>query len=208
MTWREKLLFPVANPNVAYILMILGIYGLIAELKSPSFGGAGILGAICLVLGLFALSVLEPSVAGLALILVGVGFLIGELFAPTHGLLTVGGIVAFTIGSLILFPESSGLQVSRPLIAGVVISLVGFFVFVLGAIVKGQKRKVVTGAQGLIGQVGQVRRKLDPVGIVFADGTLWTAESAEGAVEVGERVEIMEVNGLRLRVRAAPGPPG
>jgi len=202
MNWREALLFRLVNPNVAYILMILGMYGLIVELKTPGFGGAGVLGAICLILGLYALSILQANLAGVALILVGIGFFYGELVAPTHGLLTLGGAIAFAVGSLILF-GSSDTGVSRPLIAGVVASTVGFFVFVLGAIVKGQRRKVVTGIQGMIGRIGEVRRPLNPTGTVFADGTLWTAEAGEEAIEVGEKVEIVQVEGLRLKVRRA-----
>lgn len=203
LDWREKLLFPIANPNVAYVLMILGIYGLIVELKTSGFGGAGIIGAICLILSLFALSVLEVNVAGLALLLLGIGFFIAELFAPTHGLLTLGGAVSFTIGSLILIKGPQEMQVSRPLIAGVLISTLGFFVFALGAIVRGQKRRIVTGIEGMIGRVATVRQPLTPVGTVFADGTLWTAESLEGPISSGESVEIAEVDGLRLRVKRA-----
>ncbi len=205
MNWREVLLFHLANPNVAYILMMLGIYGLIIELKTPGFGGAGILGAICLILALYSLSVLPVNFAGLALILIGIGFLVGELFAPTHGLLTLGGVVAFAVGSLILINDAQ-MHVSRPLIAAVTVSVIGFFVFALGAIVKGQKRKVVTGVQGMIGRPGQARTALEPEGTVFADGTLWTAESVEGVIEKGADVEVVEVDGLRLRVRRATGP--
>jgi len=206
MTWRETLLFQLANPNVAYILMLLGIYGLILELKTGGFSGAGVLGAICLILALYSLSVLPVNFAGLALIVVGIGFLIAELFAPTHGLLTAGGIAAFVVGSLILIDEPN-LHISRPLIAAVALSLIGFFVFALGAIVKGQRRKVVTGAQGMIGRVAEVRAPLQPEGMVYVDGALWTAESAEGPVEKGEQVEVLEVSGLRLRVKRAERPP-
>ncbi|MGQ9730584.1 MAG: NfeD family protein [Candidatus Zipacnadales bacterium] len=200
MNWQEKLLFRLAHPNIAYLLMIIGVYGLIFELKSPGFGGAGIAGAICLILGLYCLSVLEASIAGVALILVGIGFLFGELVAPTHGLLTLGGAIALTVGSLILFNQP-GMQVSRPLIAGVVVSTVGFFVFALGAVVRSQKRKVVTGAQGIIGMLGQARTRLEPEGTVFAEGTLWTAETRGETIEEGETVEIIDVEGLRLIVR-------
>jgi membrane-bound serine protease (ClpP class) len=144
-------------------------------------------------------------VAGLALVLIGVGFFVAELFAPTHGLLTVGGAAALAVGSLILI-DADSVQVSRPLIAGVVLATVVFFVFLLGAVVRGQRRKVVTGREGLIGQVGVARGPLNPEGTVFVDGTLWSAESAEGEVACGEKVEVVAVNGLRLTVRPAPAP--
>jgi membrane-bound serine protease (ClpP class) len=206
MNWRETLLYPIANPNVAYILLMLGITALVVEIKTPTFGGAGVLGAICLILALFALSVLDVNVAGLALLLLGIGFFVGELFAPTHGLLTLGGVIAFTIGSLILIRGPQEMQVSRPLIAGVVLALVCFFVFALGAIVKGHRRKVVTGIQGMIGRICEVRTPLSPEGTVFAEGSLWTAECMDGTAGAGEKVEIVEVTGLRLKVRRAPGP--
>jgi len=205
MSWRETLLYPIANPNVAYILLMLGFIGLVAEIKSPTHGVVGVLGAICLIVALFALSVLDVNVAGLALLLLGIGFFVGELFAPTHGLLTFGGVISFTIGSLILIKGPGEMQVSRPLIAGAVISLIGFFVFALGAVVRGQKRKVVTGLQGMIGRVAEARTRLDPTGTIFADGTLWTAEAVEGPIEPGEEVEIVEMNGLRATVRRIAG---
>jgi membrane-bound serine protease (ClpP class) len=179
---------------------MLGIYGLIIELKSPGFGGAGIVGAICLILALFALSVLPVNFAGLALIIVGIAFLFGELMTPTHGVLTLGGAVALAIGSLILI-NSPDMQISRPLIGGVVAATVGFFVFALGAIVKGQRRKVVTGAEGLIGQIGEARTAIDPEGTVFVEGSWWDAVSETGPIDKGARIEIVRVDGLRLTVR-------
>jgi membrane-bound serine protease (ClpP class) len=145
------------------------------------------------------------NVAGLALLLLGLALLVAELFAPTHGVLSIGGVISFTIGSLILIKGPREVQVSRPLIAGVAISLIGFFVFALGAIVKGQKRKVVTGIQGMIGRVAEVRTRLDPTGRIFADGTLWTAEAIDGPIELGEEVEIVAMNGLRATVQRIAG---
>jgi membrane-bound serine protease (ClpP class) len=202
MNWRESLLFPLANPNIAYILMMLGVYGLIFELKSPGFGGAGIVGAICLILALWALSVFELNVAGFALIVVGIALLFGELMTPTHGVLTLGGATALAIGSLILI-DSPQVQISRPLIGGVVLSTVGFFVFALGAIVKSQKRKVVTGAKGLIGQIGEARTDIDPKGTVFVAGTWWDAQVEGLAIKEGTKVEVVKVEGLKLTVREA-----
>jgi membrane-bound serine protease (ClpP class) len=205
MNWREAFLYPLANPNVAFILLVLGIIGLALEIKSATHGVAGTLGAICFIMGLYALSILSVNVAGLALLLLGLALLVAELFAPTHGVLSIGGVISFTIGSLILIKGPREVQVSRPLIAGVAISLIGFFVFALGAIVKGQKRKVVTGIQGMIGRVAEVRTRLDPTGRIFADGTLWTAEAIDGPIELGEEVEIVAMNGLRATVQRIAG---
>ena len=199
VSWSEKLLMIIAHPNIAYILMVIGMVGMVAELKSPGFGGAGIVGAICLILGLFALSVLDVSIASLALIVVGVAFLVAELFTPTYGLLTLGGTVSLTIGSLMLY-SSPGLQVSRWLIAGVVFSTVSFFVFILGAVVKSQKSRVVTGEKGMLGQLARTRTPLDPEGTVFIEGALWTAESTSGPIPEGAVVEVVGVEGLRLTV--------
>ena len=204
MNWRESLLFRIAHPNVAYILMMLGVYGLIFELKSPGFGGAGIVGAICLILALWSLSVLPVNFAGFALIVVGIALLFGELLTPTHGILTVGGATALAIGSLILI-DSPEMQVSRPLIAGVVASTVAFFVFALGAIVRSQKRKVVTGAAGIVGQIGEARTDIDPKGTVFVGGTWWDADTRGPAIKQGSSVEVVKVEGLRLTVREAEG---
>jgi len=202
MSWREKLLFPLAHPNIAYILMMLGIYALILEFKSPTHGVAGVFGAICLITALFALSVLPVNVAGLALILVGVGFLFAELIHHTHGALTVGGTIALAVGSLMLI-NSQEMYVSRPLIAGVVVATLGFFVFCLGAIVKSQRRKPVTGQKGMIGLVGDVRTRLDPEGTVFVEGGWWTAKAEEPPIEAGAHVEVVSVDGLHLTVRRA-----
>jgi membrane-bound serine protease (ClpP class) len=203
MNWREEFLYRLAHPNVAYILLMLGIYALILELKSPTHGAAGAFGAICLILALYSLSVLPVNFAGLALILVGVGFLFVELIHHTHGVLTLGGTISLAIGSLILINGGPDLQVSRPLIGGVVAATVAFFVFCLGAIVRSQKRKVVTGAKGMIGLVGEARTALDPEGTVFVDGAWWSARCEEGKIEAGEAVEVLEVDGLHLVVRKA-----
>jgi len=209
MSWREEFLFRLANPNIAYILLMLGVYALIFELKSPTHGAAGVFGAICLILALYSLSVLPVNFAGLALIVVGIGFLFAELIHHTHGVLTLGGTISLAIGSLILInnAEAPELRVSRPLIAGVVFATLAFFVFVLGAVVKGQRRKVVTGAQGMIGLVGDARTELNPEGTVFVEGSWWTASAQDPPIEAGAAVTVVAVQGLHLVVERPPVTP-
>ncbi len=200
-SWRESLLSIIAHPNVAYLLLIIGFYGIIFELKAPGFGGAGVVGIICLILGLFGLSVLPFSWAGLALIMAGVGLLVAELHTPTYGVLGVGGLVAFVMGSLILV-NSPTTPISRPLIAGVAVGTAGFFFFALGAIVASQKRRVTIGTGSLVGCTGKVRERIDPEGLVYLDGAAWSATSDEGALEPGEDIVVVEeLPHMRLKVK-------
>ncbi len=191
MNWRESLLSTIAHPNLAYILLIIGLYGIIFELKAPGFGGAGVAGIICLILGLYGLSVLTFSWAGLALILAGVGFLFAELYTPTHGVLAAGGLIAFVVGSLMLV-NAPTMPISRPLIAGVAAGTGAFFIFALGAVVRSQKRPVTIGRGALPGRTGTARERLDPDGLVHVDGALWSATTDEGPIEAGEQIVVAE----------------
>ncbi len=200
MTFGETFLFYLAHPQVAYILLLLGTLGLIVEVKTPGFGGAGVAGGICLLLALYAMSVLPINYVGLALILLGLGFLLGELYTPTFGLLTLGGAVSLFVGSLMLI-NSPSLRISLGIIIPTVLSLVAFFVFCLGAVVRSQRRPVVTGREGLVGATAVATTDLNPVGTVKTEGTLFTAEVEGEPVAKGEKVEVVAVNGLRLTVR-------
>ncbi|MFQ6098585.1 MAG: nodulation protein NfeD [Armatimonadota bacterium] len=202
MTAVEKFLSVVANPNLAYILLMLGIYALIFEFKSGSMGIAAVVGAICLILALYALSALEVSYAGLALILLAIGLFIAELYTPTHGALTIGGIVALTLGSFMLTQSNEpGLRIAPAVIISGVATTTAFFVFCIGAIIRGQKRKIVTGKEGIIGTIAVAKSELNMEGSVFAEGTLWTATATEGPISRGARVRVVDVDGLKLIVR-------
>jgi membrane-bound serine protease (ClpP class) len=199
--FRQRLLALIAEPNVAYILMMLGFYGLLFELQSPGSVLPGVVGAICLILAFLAFSVLPVNYAGLALIALAIVFFAAEIKVASHGVLTAGGVLALVLGSLILFESGgSGPRLSWAVIAAAVLATTGFFVFVVGAGIMAQRRRITTGRQGLVGGRAIVVERLEPEGRVRVGGELWTAAS-ETPVGVGDEVEILGVVGLKLTVR-------
>lgn len=204
MTLIEQFLHTLTDPNIAYILLILGINGLLFELANPSGFLPGVIGAICLVMGFYALGVLGVNYAGLALIALAFVLFVLDIKAPTHGVLTTGGIVAFVLGSLILF-NTPFYSVSRGLIASVSLVTAGFFAFAIGAAVRAQRQKPTTGLEGFVGATAQVRSDLDPRGIVFLQGERWKARTEGEPIPTGESVRILAVDGFELVVaRAEP----
>lgn len=202
MRLSQRVLNRIADPNIAYILMMVGVLGLYVELTHPGVIFPGVAGVICLLLGLTALHVLPVNTSGLALMGLGLALLVAEAFLPTFGVLGVGGLIAFVLGSLFLFDAGEGVQVARSLIIGVAGS-VGTIMLVIATLVVGvQWRRPMTGAEGLIGEIGVARTLLAPAGTVLVHGELWTADGDE-VIDAGERVEVIGVNGLRLRVRRA-----
>jgi membrane-bound serine protease (ClpP class) len=203
MRLAYRVLDVLADPNVAYILMTAGLLGLYVEFTHPGVMLPGIAGTICLLLGLTAMQVLSVNYGGLALLLVGVAMLVAEAFLPTFGVLGVGGLVAFVLGSLFLFDtERTGLAVARGLVAGAAgaLALAGLIVGTL--VWRSQRRPASGGREGMLGEIGVARQRLDPEGTVFVRGEYWTATSDE-TVQAGESVEITGIEGLRLRVRPA-----
>ncbi|MBI4492762.1 MAG: nodulation protein NfeD [Chloroflexi bacterium] len=203
----EALLHLISNPTIAYILLSLGSLGLFLELSSPGAILPGVVGGICMLLAFYALGTLPVNYAGLALLLFGLLLFVADLFAPSHGILTTGGAIAFILGSFLLFnvPEAAPfLRISLAVILAVSLTLVGFLVFVLGAIIRSRRRKVVTGREGLIGRAGYARTPLDPSGMVWVDGELWGATSEDGEVTPGQAIEVVRIQGLHLFVRPTP----
>jgi membrane-bound serine protease (ClpP class) len=196
----EKFLQTISDPNIAYILLTLATIGLIVEISNPGMVFPGVAGGISLFLAFYSLGVLNAYWGGIALILLAVGLFIAEYFTTTFGLLTAGGIASLVMGSLLLFSHSPGIQVSWELIVGVTIGFTAFAVFVLGAIIRGQRRRKATGAEGMIGTIATAKTPLDPTGTVLAEGELWTAASEGGRVAPGEEVTITKVDGLKLWV--------
>jgi membrane-bound serine protease (ClpP class) len=196
----EKFLQTISDPNIAYILFTLATIGLITEISSPGLVFPGVIGGISLCLAFYSLGVLNAYWGGIALILLAVGLFIAEYFTTSFGLLTAGGIISLVIGSLILFSHSPGIEVSRGLIAGVAAGVTAFAVFVVGAIIRGQRRRKATGAEGMIGTIAIAKTPLDPTGTVLAQGELWSAASEGGRVAPGEAVIISRVEGLKLWV--------
>jgi membrane-bound serine protease (ClpP class) len=203
MRLRQRILDIIANPNLAYLLMMAGILGLYVEFTNPGLLFPGVAGAICLLLAMSALQVLPINYTGLALIGLGIALLVAEIFLPSFGVLGVGGLVAFVLGSLLLFdtPEST-LTLDRRLVFATAATL-GTFVLAIGwLVVSAQRQRASVGVEAMIGEVGEVRRLVDSAGRlkVFVHGEYWDAESQE-ALQVGDPVEVVKVEGMRVHVR-------
>ena len=205
MRLKHKVLNILADPNIAYLLMMAGILGLYLEFSHPGVVFPGLAGGICLLLALTAFQVLPINYTGLLLIFLGIGFLIAELFLPSFGILGVGGIVAFVLGSLFLFDTPEGeLAVDRGIILTAALCISAFILFVGTLAVRTWRRRPVSGHEGLIGEVGEVRVRLAPRGKVWLHGEYWNAESDE-EIEVGQKVRVVSLDHLVLRVRKAAG---
>ena len=196
----EKFLQTISDPNIAYILLSLATIGLITEISSPGLIFPGVFGGISLILAFYSLDVLNAYWGGVALIVLAIGLFIAEFFTSSFGLFSAGGAAALVFGSLILFTHSPGVEVNRGLIAGVTVGIVAFAVFVVGAIVRGQRRRKATGAEGMIGKTAIAKTPLAPTGTVLAQGELWTAIAENDTIAPGEEVTITKVEDLKLRV--------
>jgi membrane-bound serine protease (ClpP class) len=196
----EKFLQTISDPNIAYILFTLATIGLITEISNPGMIFPGVAGGISLLLAFYSLGVLNAYWGGIALLLLAVGLFIAEYFTTSFGLFTAGGIISLVVGSLILFTHTPGVEVSKGLIVGVAVGFTAFAVFVVGAIIRGQRRRKATGAEGMIGEKAIAKTPLDPTGTVLTQGELWTAASEGGKVAPGEEVIITKVEQLKLWV--------
>lgn len=200
--FRYKLLDALSHPNVAYILMMLGFYGLLFELSSPGAIFPGVVGGICLILAFFAFQVLPINYAGVALIILAIILFIAETQVPSFGLLTVGGIISMIIGSLMLIdtPEPF-FRVTWGAIVPVVITTALFFVFALGLALRAHRNKPTTGVEGLLGEVGVADTSIHHTGTVSVHGETWSARS-ERPLPAGARVKIIGVQQMKLTVEA------
>ncbi len=203
MTLIEKFLQVISDPNIAYILLTLATTGLILELINPGAILPGVVGAIALILAFYSLAVLEASWAGIFFIILAFVLFIAEVFTTSFGLLTMGGIASLVMGSIILFgggPELFQLQIDWWVIALVVIVITAVFVFVVGAVIRSQRRRPVTGKEGLVGKIALAQTELDPTGMVLVEGERWTARAEGGRIEPGEEAVVTKVEGLKLWV--------
>ena len=196
----EQFLQTISDPNIAYILLTLATIGLITEISNPGMIFPGVFGGISLFLAFYSLGVLNAYWGGIALILLAIGLFVAEYFTTSFGLLTTGGIISLVVGSLILFSHSPGIEVNRGLIAGVTAAIAAFGIFVIGAIIRGQRRRKATGPEGMVGRLAIARTPLDPTGTVLAEGELWTAIAEGGKIEPREKVVITKVEELKLWV--------
>ncbi len=204
MSAVESFLQVISDPNIAYILFTLATIGLITEITNPGMILPGVAGGISLFLAFYSLGVLNAYWGGALLILLAIGLFVAEYLTTSFGLLTTGGIISMVMGSLILFSHSPGIEVNRGLIAGVTIGIAAFGIFVIGAIVRGQKRRKATGAEGMIGKLAIAKTPLDPTGTVLTQGELWTAVAEGDKIRPGEEVVIDKVEQLKLWVVRKP----
>jgi membrane-bound serine protease (ClpP class) len=198
--WRTELLALITNPNVAYLLMLIGIYGLLLEGYNPGAVVPGVVGGICLLLALFAFQVLSVNYAGLALIALGVILIVAESFVPSFGALGLGGIVAFVIGSVMLLDkEVPGFSIAWQLIAAMALGGALILLAIVSFAVRARRRPVVSGAEGLTREVAEAIEDFDHQGLVRVHGELWTAVSSE-PVRAGQRLRVRRVDGLVIQV--------
>jgi membrane-bound serine protease (ClpP class) len=198
--WRTELLGLITNPNVAFILMLIGIYGLILEFFNPGAVAPGLVGAISLVVALYALALLPVNYAGAALVLIGIGLMVAEAHIGAFGAIGVGGIAAFVIGALLMFPsQAPGFGLSEAVVAGAAIGSAGLLVLVLASLLRSRKRPVVSGSEALIGAAGEALSWDDGQGRVRVAGEIWRAR-ADAPLAAGAPVKVVGRDGLVLRV--------
>lgn len=199
-TFRTKVLKTISNPNIAYILMMLGMAGIYFELSNPGAIFPGVIGAIAIILAFFSFQTLPINYAGVLLIILAVVFFIMEMKIASYGMLSIAGTVSLILGSLMLFEGNSPeLQVSLQVLITTVIIVSTFFVVVAGMVFKSQVSKSKTGTEGLIGEIGVVKKALTPEGKVFVHGELWRAVS-KTALPEGTRVQVIKIENLVLEV--------
>jgi membrane-bound serine protease (ClpP class) len=201
MSGIERFLQVISNPNIAYILLTLASIGLITEIASPGLIFPGVIGGICLLIAFYSLGTLNAYWAGILLIFLAFVLFIAEIFVTAFGILTVGGIASLVVGSLILFSNNpSALTVNVGLIVAVTVIVAIFIIFIIGAVVRGQRRRAVTGEEALVGKVAVAKTELDPKGMVLVEGELWSASIDDGRAEPGEEVIVSRVEDLKLIV--------
>ncbi len=198
--WRTKLLAVITDPSVAYILLLIGVYGLFFEFYNPGFVLPGVVGAIALVTALFALQMLPVSYAGLGLLILGIAFMVAETFMPSFGALGIGGVIAFVLGSVMLIDtDVPGYDIPWTVI-GTVTAVSAFFVLVVvGMAVKARRRPVLTGKEELLGSTGEMVEDAEPEGFALVRGETWRVRGA-GRLHKGQKVRVVGVRGLLLDV--------
>ncbi|MFO7621580.1 MAG: nodulation protein NfeD, partial [Bacteroidales bacterium] len=204
LNFQQKILGLLSDPNIAYILLMIGIYGIFFELYNPGAIFPGVVGAISLILAFYSLHTLPVNYAGLALIILAIILFIVEIKVVSYGLLTIGGVISLILGSIMLIDAKSTLEVIRiswQVILVIVIFTAAFFIFAISFGIKAQRRKPTTGVEGIIGEIGEAISDLEPGGQIRVHGELWNAESPEGPVSKGGKVIVTGISNLKLIVR-------
>jgi membrane-bound serine protease (ClpP class) len=202
----EQLLQTLTNPNIVFILFTVGVQAILIEISSPGGWVAGFIGVVSLALGAYGIGVLPVNLFGLVFIATSFVLFFLDIKAPTHGALTAAGLASFVVGALVLFnsPGTPEFQrVSVPLVIGAAIFTAAGFLIIISFAIRAQRRPVEVGAEALLGQIGRAKTDIDPSGKMHVAGELWSAELEEGspAIQTGERVQVVGVEGLRLLVR-------
>jgi membrane-bound serine protease (ClpP class) len=205
--WRGRLLAVIGDPSVVLVLMMIGVYGLLFEFMSPGYVAPGVIGGVCLLLGLWGLQMLPVNYAGLGLILLGLAFFVAEAYMPSYGTLGIGGVVAFAFGALLLVDSDlPGFSVSRPLIGALALVSLGAVVGIVGMAERARRRPVVSGVPRMIGEPGEVIEFAGGEGWATVEGERWRVRAAQ-PLAPGQRVRVMRVDGLVLEVSPADGAP-
>ena len=203
MSVWEKILDLISDPNITYILFLVGLFGILFELYNPGAILPGIAGVIALVLSLYSMHTLPINYAGLALIIFAVILFLLEIKIVSHGLLAIGGIISLLLGSMMLLKSGSSpdaVRISRAVIFSATAVTAVFFLFIIGVGIKAQRRKPVTGAEAMIGATGEVIDELSPAGTVKVQGEIWNAESVAGNINAGEKVKITALKNMKVFV--------
>lgn len=204
MNFSQKLLNVLSDPNISYILFMLGLYGLLFEIFSPGAIFPGVIGGICIILAFYAMHTLPINYAGLALIIFAVILFILEIKIVSHGVLMIGGIISLILGSIMLIDVKSMwgiLTISWEAIAMMVVITVFFFFIIVGLGIRAQRKKPSTGAEGIVGEFGKAISDLNPNGLVRVHGEIWDAESTDANIATGSRIVVEQVNNLKLKVK-------
>lgn len=202
MNWRQQILTAISNPNVAYLLLMLGFLGIFFELSNPGAIVPGAIGAIALLLAFFGLQTLPVNYVGVLLLLLALVLFILEIYVSSYGMLTIGGILSMSLGSLMLIDSADPyVQISRAVIFATVLVSTSFFVIVIYYVTRAQRRPAFSGTEGMVGERGKAVSAIAPDGRVFVHGELWTAHS-EDPIEEGATVEVVAmIPGMKLEVR-------
>lgn len=201
MNLMQRLLHAVAQSEVAFLLLLIGMYGLIFEIYNPGIGLAGIIGGVSLLLGLYGLSVLPTNWVGVLLVVLGVVFFVFDVHTAGLGAFTVGGVAALVTGALMLFAGAApALRIDLWVIGAALAGTLIFFVSVMTAALRVRLRRPITGQEGIIGQIAEARTDIAPEGTVFTNGTLWRARTMETGIAAGSKVEVKATEGLVLLV--------
>jgi membrane-bound serine protease (ClpP class) len=200
--WRTQLLSVLTNPNVAYLLMLAGIYGLLLEGYNPGAILPGVVGAVSLLLALYAFQVLSVNYAGMALLALGIALIVGEAFAPSFGVLGIGGVIAFVIGSILLFDEGvPGFEIARGLIGGIALGAATLMLLMVSVFMRARKKQVMTGVEQLLHETAVALEDFDTSGLVDIHGETWRAVT-RAPIKKGQRLRVLRVDGLTLEVAA------